>query len=308
MATLVSGTLGDLATVVAGSAVDVSHLEDVVVTVLGSGLDGTAAMSIEYSQDGVRWAATPTSSAFTYAAPSGCYALTGCVRLIRANVSAISSGTFYVRYAGRSTDDLPARFGTLGDLASQAAGTAYDVSDLEKVIVTVTSNPGAVVAIQASYNGTDWLTVGSFTNTAGSVLVPFPCMSIRANATSWSSGTAYVRFGGHTCAGKQRFGTLGDFTTTTTGTAVDVQDLNSVSLRAVFSDSGTFANSQTVVIEQSSDGTRWTLAAGSSTLTSSGNLTITAPMRLLRARCSVHSIGSCAVRFGGVNSDLSPNA
>lgn len=309
MSTLRQGTLGDLSTVVSGSAVDVSDLEDVVITVKGTEtLDGTAAMTIEISQDGTRWSATPTSSAFSFASPSGSYALTGRVQFVRATVSAIAAGTFAVRYAGRSTDQLAFRTGTLGDIATATPSGSYgapkDISDLEKVIVTVSGTFTAVVAVQGSYDGSDWQTITTFTNAGGSVLVPAPYKCVRCNMTSRSSGTAYGRFGGHRAAGKQRFGTLGDFSGATTGTAVDVSDLNSVTAYVDFTGVGTFAASMTMVIEVSADGTSWALAAGSSTLTSDGSLAITSPAKLLRARCSSYTSGSVTARFGGVNSDL----
>lgn len=303
----VSGTLGDPGMAgtfedFTGDAVNIAHLDDVVVTMKGGATaDATAAMTLQYSQDGVRWAATPASSACTYAAPSASFAPTGRVKLVRALVSAMDTDAFAVRYSGRVNDQLQTRFGTMGDFEADDTGDAIDVSDLEKVIVTNTGGASSTVALQASYNGTDWVDINSFTS-AGSFLVPFPCKAIRGDCTTYSAA-AYLRYGGHRAAGKQRFGTLGNFTTTATGTAVDVSDLNSVGIVAEYTGVGTFAASLTILIEGSSDGTSWaTVPSGS--ITSAGSLAVTGPYRLLRARCSAHVLGSAKVRFGGVNNDL----
>jgi hypothetical protein len=293
-----SGTFEDFT----GDAVDVSDLNDVVVTMKGTDdVDNTAAMTLQYSQDGTRWAATPASSACTYGAPSASFVLTGRVKQIRALVSAMTTGSFAVRFTGRQTDQLYPRFGTLGDLTSQAAGTAVDVSELDHIIVTNTGGASSTVKIQTSYNGTDWISVKSFTS-AGSYLVPLPCKLVRANCTTYSSA-AYVRYGGHKAPGKQRFGTLGDFTGTTTGTAVSVSDLSTINVYASYIASGTFEAAATVLIEGSSDGTSWAIVPSGS-ITSDGSLTITAPYKLLRARCSSYTVGTVSVRFGGIDTNL----
>jgi hypothetical protein len=302
MSHLVQGTVGDLDAAESTDAVCVSHLADVNVTVKASAdIHGSAAMTVEISQDGTRWAATPTSSAFDgTTTTSGVYALTGRVNFIRATASACAAGSFAIRYSGRVADHLPFRNGTLGNLASQAAGTAVDISDLEQVIVTSTGGSGNTTDIQTSYNGTDWVTVGTLVTTTDSLLIPLPAKLLRANCTTYSA-TEYVRYGGHKTAGKQRFGTLGDFTTDGTGTAVDVSDLNAFDVRVVCSDTGTFAYSGNVLLEASADGVSWALLA---THTSTGTTAVTKPYKLLRARTTSLTVGSVAVRFGGVNNDL----
>lgn len=302
-----SGTLGDIGMSgtfedFTGTEVEVSHLNDLVVTMKATAdADSTAAMTMQYSQDGTRWAATPASSACTYAAPNASFVPTGRVKFIRGLVSAMTTGSFALRFTGRRTDLLYPRFGTLGDCTSQAAKTAVDVSELDKIIVTSTGGASSTVKLQGSYNGTDWISIKSFT-TAGSYLVPIPFKFIRANCTTYSAA-AYVRYGGHKAGGKQRFGTLGDFTGATTGTGVAVNDFSTIGVYASYIASGTFEAVGTVLIEGSSDGTSWAIVPNGS-ITADGSLTITAPYKLLRARCSAHTVGTISVRFGGVDTNL----
>src|SRR5512146_1192262 len=111
-----TGTLGDLGNEstfdgFTGDAVYVGHLEDVIVTMKGStDLDATGAMTLQYSQDGTNWAATPASSACTYAAPSKSFQPTGRVKYIRGLVSACALGGFALRYAGWNTNQRETRF------------------------------------------------------------------------------------------------------------------------------------------------------------------------------------------------------
>jgi hypothetical protein len=305
-----TGTLGDLGNVatydgLTGSAVDISHLESVLVTVKGSAdLDATADMSLEYSQDGTNWCATESSTNYTDSAPSGSFTPTGRIRYIRGKASAVALGGFALRYAGWNLDQREARFGSLGTLDDVETGTAIDVSDLEDIIVCVGSNAAGVTAVECSYDGTDWINVTTFTNTTGSVLIPLPCKHIRCKRTTHSSGSAICSYGGHVAKGKLRFGTLGEFDAAETGDAVDVSDLDEVTVRAIFTNDGTFAVSATLVIEVSQDGDSWALAPGSSSLTSTGNLAITTPCKYLRARTSAWTIGSVSARYGGLNKDL----
>lgn len=286
-----------------GDTVEVSHLSDLVVTMKGTGtLDASAAMTLQYSQDGTRFAATPASSACTYAAPNASFQPTGRVRFIRGLCSACATGSFALRASGRiSRKHLPFRSGTLGDVSGTGAKTAVDVSELEKVIVTNTGGASTTTLIQGSYDGTDWIQLKSFTS-AGSWLVPLPIKMIRANCSVYSAA-AYLRYGGVKADGKQRFGTLGDFTGATTGTAVSVHDLDKIQVYLDYAASGTFAASATVLIEGSSDGTSWAIVPSGS-VTSAGSVDITGQYKLLRARCSVYSVGTIKVRFGGINSDL----
>ena len=306
MSNLWHGTLGDVVSAASGTMYYVGHLTDCVITLVyssvGTFVDTNAAAKIETSQDGVRWAPTVATSACTYAAPAKSYALTGNVKFVRVTATQCDYGTFSGRFAGRQADQLPHVFGTLGDLASQAAGSAVDISGLEKVLVTSTGGSGNTTAIQTSYNGTDWVTVGTLVTSTDSLVIPLPAKLLRANCTTYSA-TEYVRYGGHKAAGAQRFGTLGDFSGATTGTAVGVEDLDSVNVNVVLTDSGTFAASMTILIEGSCDGVSWaTVPSGS--FTGSGSLAITAAYKLLRARASVYSVGTATVRFGGVNNSL----
>jgi hypothetical protein len=292
-----------------GAATYIGHLEDVSITLklnTAAQADTTAAVTLQYSQDGSNWAATPASSACTYAAPSKTFVPTGRVNYVRLLCSAMADtdALCEAAYAGWNSSNRPVRSATLGSLGSQTAGTAVDVSDLEKIIVTVANAGTGVVKVQCSYNGSDWLNLATFTNTNGSVLIPAPFKLIRCNKTSHSSGTAYCYFAGVHAAGEQRFGTLGDFTSATTGTSVDVSDASRIDVLAEWVASGTFAGTGTVVIEQSNDGSTWALAPGSSSITGSGSLAITSPCRLLRARCSSFTVGTLKLRFGVVDNDL----
>jgi hypothetical protein len=302
-----TGTLGDLGNEstfdgFTGDAVYVGHLENLLVTMRGSAdLDATGAMTLQYSQDGTNWAATPASSACTYASPNASFEPTGRVKYIRGLVSACALGGFALRYAGWNNHQREARFGSLGTLDAEETGTAVDVSDLEKVIVTVASNAAGNCIVEASHDASDWFIVTTFTNTNGSVLIPLAVKQIRVRRSSHSSGSALCAYGGVVAAGEQKFGDLGTFTSATTGTAVDVSTLEDLKVRAAYVDDGTFTATATVLIEVSQDGDSWALAPGSSSLTASGNLSITGPAKYLRARCSSYTIGTVDVRYGGVS-------
>lgn len=294
-----SGTFEDFT----GDATYIGDLNDVVITMKGTAdLDATAAMTLEYSQDGTRWASTPASSACTYAAPSASFVPTGRVQFVRALVSACAVGSFACRYTGRQTDQLYPKFGTLGDVSGTGAKAAVDVSELDHIIVTSSGGSGNTTLVQTSYDGTDWVTVGTLATTTNSLLVPLPAKLLRVNCSVYNAAE-YLRFGGHKAPGKQRFGTLGDFSDATTGTAVAVDDLSKIQLNVVYTDSGTFTAAMTILIEGSSDGTSWAIVP-SGTISATGTLDITAPYKLLRARCSAYTVGSATVRFGGVNTNL----
>lgn len=290
------------------SACDVRDLEDVIV-VSSNAADGSATAKVQINQDlsAAKWSDCPASS--TSSAGYGkTYALTGRVAQIRgATVVACTTGTFTVYASGWNNNQKRLRALSLLGPASATtfsttgAGIACDVSELEKVIVTWTSMGTQTIKLQASYNGTDWIDVGSKT-ADGSLLVPIPCKLIRGNCSSRSSGSAYLRAFGSTAIGKQRFATLGTFTGATTGTAVDVSDLDSFSVYAQYTDSGTFVCAGTIVIEGSLDGT--TYAPIASNFTSAGSADITGPYKLVRARCSSYTVGTIDVRLGGVNTGL----
>jgi hypothetical protein len=306
MTTLYHGTLGDVTSATSSTGVYVGDLNDCVVTLVysytGTFVDTSSAATLEISQDGTRWASTPATSSCTYGAPEKSYPLTGRVQFVRITATQCDQGTFEGRFAGRKVDLNPARFGTLGDLASTNAGTAVDVSELEEIIVTSSDGSGNTTTIQTSYDGTDWVTAATLLTTTNSVLVPLPCKLLRAKCSTYSA-TEYVRYGGHKATGKQRFGTLGDFDSAETGTAVDISDLDSLSLNVVYTNDGTFVAAMTILIEGSCDGVSWcTVPSGS--ITGSGTLDITSDYQLLRARCSAYTVGTATVRFGGVDNGL----
>jgi hypothetical protein len=212
---------------------------------------------------------------------------------------------FDVTYGGWNSSPRSTRFATLGDLASQAAGTAVDISDLEKVMVTVSNTGTGTVKIQGSYDGSDWVTLTSFSSASGSYLIPAPFKLIRANKTAHSNGTAHCYCGGVHAQGSQRFGTLGNFTSSVAGTSVDVSDLDSITVVAEYVDTGTFVATGTVDIEISQDkGTTWAKAPGSSSITGAGTFSIAVPCQLVRANCSAYTVGTLNIRYGGVNNDL----
>lgn len=296
-----SGTFEDFT----GDAYDLSHLDDVVITLKGTAdLDATAAMTLQYSQDATNWAATPASSACTYAAPSKSFVPTGRVKFVRGYVSACTTGSFTINYSGWRRYNMEVRDDDLGDLDSQTAGDAISIADLEKVIATVSNAGTGVVYVEGSTNGTTWDKLTSFTNTNGSYLIPLPYKYIRADKTSHSSGTAYCKCGGVKARHTQRCGSLGSFTGATTGTSTYVGDLDGFTVQAIYTDSGTFTAAATVLIEISSDASSWALAPGSSSFTSAGTLAVTAPAKYVRARCSSYTVGTVDVRFGGANTDL----
>jgi hypothetical protein len=309
MSTLISGSLGSVTSATSSTGVYVGHLNDCVVTLnydyTGTFVDTNSAATIEISQDGTRWSATSASSACTYAAPSKSFALTGRCQFARVTATHCDYGTFSGHFSGRQTDQLPARFGTLGDISTTgvpAAVAAVDVSELDHIIVTSTGGSGNTTKVQTSYDGSDWVTAKTLVTSTDAVLIPLPCKLLRVNSSVYNAAE-YVRFGGHKAPGKQRFGTLGDFSSGSTGTSVDVSDLDEVDLTIEYTDSGTFAAAMTILIEGSSDGTSWTTVPSGS-ISGSGSLAITSAYKLLRARCSSYTAGSATVRFGGINKDL----
>ena len=302
MSTLISGSLGTVTSATSSTGVYVGHLSDCVVTLnydyVGTFVDVSAAATIEISQDGTRWSATSASSACTYAAPSKSFSLTGRCQFARVTATVCANGTFSGHFSGRQADQLPARFGTLGDVTTTgvpAAVASVDVHELEKIIVTSTGGTGNTTVIQTSHDGSDWVTAKTLVTSTDAVLIPLPCKLLRASCGVYNAAE-YVRFGGHKANGKLRFGTLGDFTSGSTGTAIDVSDLDEVDLNVVYTDSGTFTAAMTILIEGSSDGSSWTTVPSGS-ITGSGSLAITAAYKLLRARCSRRwQIGSRACR------------
>lgn len=306
---LETGTLGDLGNEatfdgLTGDAVYIGHLDEVIITMLGSDdLDNTGAMALQYSQDGTNWAATPASSACTYASPNASFQPTGRVKYIRGLASAVALGGFALRYAGWNSNQREPRFGDLGTLDAAETGDAVYVGDLEDVIVTVASNAAGTVEVEASHDGSDWFVVTSFANTSGSVLIPLPVEYIRCDRTVHSSGSAICGFGGARVLGKNVVGDLGTFTSATTGTAADTSTADKVQVFLDYTDDGTFTAAATVLIEVSQDGTSFALAPGSSTFTSGGSLNITGPVKYVRARCSSYTVGTVDVRYGYVNHD-----
>jgi hypothetical protein len=297
------GSLGTLDTVTSDTAaVDVGDLEDVIVNATNYA-DGSATCTVQINQDPAAANFAPTTASSANSTGYGkSYALTGRALQVRGHVGSLSSGTFVLTYSGWNNNQKRVRTLSLGDWSTTTgAKPALDVSELDKVVVAISGISSATVTVQASYDGSDWITVGSKTSD-GSVLVPIPCKLVRCNCTVYSSGTIAARGYGSTSIGKQRFGTLGTFTGTATGTAVDVSDLDKFSVYAQYVDSGTFTAAATVYVEGSLDGTNY--APIGSAFSSAGSVDITGPYKMIRAKCTAFTVGTIDLRFGGENTGL----
>jgi hypothetical protein len=192
MSTLISGSLGSVTSATSSTGVYVGHLNDCVVTLnydyTGTFVDTNSSATIEISQDGTRWSATSASSACTYAAPSKSFALTGRCQFARVTATVCANGTFSGHFSGRQTDQLPARFGTLGDISTTgvpAAVTAVDVSELDHIIVTSTGGSGNTTKVQTSYDGSDWVTAKTLVTSTDAVLIPLPCRLLRVSCGTY---------------------------------------------------------------------------------------------------------------------------
>jgi hypothetical protein len=309
MAITYCGTLGDLVTSAkTGTAKYVGNLKDLTVTVTGDTVDASGAMTIEVSQDGTQWSPTSTSSAFTYAAPTGIYTLTGPVAYIRAKATALSSGTWRCRFAGHLATGTR-RFGTLGSFTATTGsghtGSPAGVDDLTDIYVTSTGGASSTVKLQGSYDGTDWITLNTFT-TAASYLVKGSWKFLRGNCTIYSA-TAELRFGGiigNTSTsvsnyGKGRGGSLGDFATAITGSTLDISDMDSISIAY----NNTSTTAWELAIETSTDNAVNTWATICADPTADGVTNSTAAFKYMRSRGVTQPGGLCSVRLTGTNKD-----
>lgn len=98
MARLREGTLGSFTTAAAGSAVDISNLEEVYAYVAGT-FTGTVAIQVSFDA-GSTWVTHQTKTGpglSTLLPPAG---------RVRANVTGYTTGTVEVRYGGRDNDRL----------------------------------------------------------------------------------------------------------------------------------------------------------------------------------------------------------
>jgi len=78
----------------------------------------------------------------------------------------------------------------LGALTAIAVGTGKDISDGETADVWVSGTFVGTVLVQASPDGTNWVTVANGSLTApGVVPIPTSAKQVRINCTAYTSGT-----------------------------------------------------------------------------------------------------------------------
>lgn len=313
MSAIRHGTLASIVSQAAYPEVDVSDLAHVVVAVGGTFV---ATVAIQISMDGVYWITptdmTPLNAAGHYDVPPG-------VKFVRANATAFTSGIVKVTYEGEE-ENIRYRFGSLGDLISTAAGAAVDVSDLDNILVMVDGEDNgtftytARCAFEVSQDGTHWAEgagVSHFDDADGTYRVLGKVKFLRAHCTTYTAGTAHVRFGGflrnqsltgYAPRGEGRFGLLGVIDAAETGAGIDVSDLQYV---AVVVEADALINS-TIVVEYKV-GTFWqTAPAGegtsSATFTSaSGTYVFPMAVEQIRVRATAWVAGQFDCYFGGLS-------
>ena len=207
-----TGTLGDLTSSAAGTAVDVSDLDDIVVTVT-DGTVGTftytAGCYFEVSQDGTSWANGPGSaSGYTphIDNTNGSYVLAGKVKYLRAKCQSYTQGTAYVRFCGHiksrqvdqsGTPSEQPRFGTVAEILSGTGAKAtIDVSTLKDVCVTYTLTTGSATVYLEYTMGTFWVRATTFSTTNASYTFDGYVKQIRANVNAFNTGPVKMYFGG----------------------------------------------------------------------------------------------------------------
>jgi hypothetical protein len=167
----------------------------------------------------------------------------------------------------------------LGDSTTTTTGalTANPISDLDSVYVSIGGAFGTgTAAVQVSFNGTDFVTYGTATATAGLIGPLPPCKAVRGNTTAHSgTGTISYRLGGNkTTATKPMVGEVvsgaaEDITTgVATTSAINVGGCGDTTVWLASSASEAWVG--TAVVYVSFDGGSTWGAVGSAITTSSG--------------------------------------